>query len=74
MKDQQLQVKQRQIDPTYQDVPHILIGSFEAAEADAGPEKTLTAPHVTRRHLHLPNTLCFRVVQLESDHFFNIGL
>lgn len=54
-------------------MPHVLVGSLEAAEADARTQQTLTTPHVTGSHLQLPHPLRFGVVHLEFDWFLHIG-
>lgn len=66
-------LNKRKTDFTYQDVPHVLIGSFKTAETDTGPQQTLTTPHVTGRHLQFPHPLGFRVVHFKFDRFFYIG-
>lgn len=71
---QRVKPERRQVDLTYQDMPHILIGSFKAAEADTSPQQTLTAPHVTGCHLQLPHTLGFGVIHFKFDCFFHICL
>jgi len=66
--------RRRRIGFTHQHMPHILIGSLEAAEADAGAQQTLATPHVAGRHLKLPHTLGFWAVHFEFDRFLHVGL
>lgn len=65
--------KQWNMDLTYQDMPHVLIGSFKAAETDTSTQQTLTPPHVTGCYLQLPHPLGFRVVHFKFDRFFHIS-
>lgn len=58
---------------TYQNMPNVLVGSFEAAEADAGAQQTLTPPHVTGYHLQFPHPLAFWVEYFKFDCFLHIG-
>lgn len=62
------------LDSTYQDMPHVFIGSFEAAEADTSTQQTLTTPHVTGCHLQFSHPLGFRVVYFKFDCFLHVGL
>lgn len=39
---------------TYQDMPHVLIGSLKAAEANGDTEQALTPPQVAWGHRGLP--------------------
>ena len=43
--------------PTHQNMPDVLVGSLEAAEADADSEQSLAAPHVGRHDLQLADPL-----------------
>lgn len=57
----------------HQDMPDVLIGSFEAAEADADPQKPLAPPRVARRDGGLPHGLRLAVVQQHLDGQLHVG-
>lgn len=61
-------------DPTHQDVPNVLIGSFEAAEADADPQEALAPPHVAGRHRDLPHVQRLAAVHLHLDGPLHVQL
>lgn len=57
-----------------QHVPDVLAGSLVAAEANAGAQQALAAPHVAGHHLQLTDLRAFSAVHLHLHCFLHVGL
>lgn len=57
----------------HQHVPNILAGSLVTAEANAGPQQTLTSPHVAGHHFQLTDPRRLGAVHLHLHRFLHVG-
>ena len=57
-----------------QDVPHILIGSLEAAEPDADAQQSLASPQCAGSDEQLPDCPCLAAVHRHANLLLNVGL
>lgn len=55
-------------------MPDILVGSFEAAESNADPQQTLTAPHVAGCDCGFPELQSFTAVHQHLHRLLHVGL
>lgn len=58
---------------THQYVPDILISSLVAAEANAGTQEPLAAPHVTGHHVQLSDPRGFSAVHFHPHGLLHVG-
>lgn len=59
---------------THQHMPDVLIGSFEAAEADADTQKALASPHVARGDGGLPQLQCLAAIHQHLHRLLHVSL
>lgn len=55
-------------------MPHVLVGSLEAAEADADPQEPLTAPHVAGCDRGLTQLQSLTAVHQHLHWLLHVGL